>query len=383
MRTAQPEHSPYCDKNRTMNYLISIRIAVLLCGLASISHAQIVPFTQFYNAPSLLNSSLTGLSASTSIQLINRNHWIAADNAYTTSGAVAEFNVQNRQHSAGVGFFILNDAFGEALFESSTIGRTSVGLSASHHAAIGGENKPSKYISGGMSLRLVQTSVNWDDFIFSDQIHAIFGATKAMDTRTFPPEASYTNPAIHAGANYIHKGLLTPIWNKLADDDYFEIGLSFGSLITVRNSIYNYEIFERKRLTTHFRYELVSNSRFESNNRVGVTGRFDRIYGNGSELALNSYLIRRSILVGTGYQATLTSHTLGENIHRMNVTAGYVLGNDENNATNKICMTYNYSGAINGISNSRLGYNHEISIIMLLSEKGFKKTQGVRQDGFF
>lgn len=353
-------------------------MALLVLLVPGNSLAQLLPFTQYYNTPSLLNSSLTGLNRGTRFQLIQRDHWISTDQKYTTAGMAYELNFKDNQHSGGLAFHALNDGIGYDRYQNRSMSRNNLGVSFAYHSLIQNEDKRKRYLSGGVGIEVFQMSMNWERYTFSDQVHPIFGRHVGWPTEAHAPDESYFSPSVSFGTNYIQNKLITEIFD-IATDDYFEVGLAYVSPITVREGFFDAEVFQKRRLTAHFRSELMFNKLSELNNRLGITGRFDMTQGR-SEMTFNAYMINWNIIGGAGLQAPIIGNPDYPEVWRMHFTTGYIVNQLKDHL---LYISYTYSAAISGISNNRLGNNQEISLVMQFTRKGFKYSEGIRMDGFF
>ncbi len=142
---------------------------LMLCGLcAGRASAQSMHFSQYYNAPLLLNPANTALLPDNDFRvgLNYRNQWAALPVPYNTFSAYGDFkiggNKDNENHNnwlgAGIAFF--SDKAGDGNLALSQIQG-----SLAYHLQL---NK-SLMLSVGLSGATVQRSVNYDNLIFDNQ----------------------------------------------------------------------------------------------------------------------------------------------------------------------------------------------------------------------
>jgi type IX secretion system PorP/SprF family membrane protein len=147
------------------------RIATLLLFIATLSsaRAQDVHFSQFGNAPLLLNPALSGLSSCTYRASLNyRNQWasIVGPSSYQTYAGAFDIGLfrENFNYSMiGLGLMVFNDVSGDGALTNLTM----MG-SLAYHQNMGGRG--AHYFSVGIQGGLVQKSVDYNNLVFESQI---------------------------------------------------------------------------------------------------------------------------------------------------------------------------------------------------------------------
>lgn len=169
--------------------------AILLLSFRS--SAQSMHFSQFYNAPLLMNPANAALTA-TSDYRIGVNHrmqWLAYPSPYTTTSLYGDFQLmrnRNETNWMGLGFAFFNDNVGDGklnLFRSEAF--------MSYHVQIGSFNMISFGAGGSYNSRSVNFSkftypLQWDGYVFDKNLSN--GENKGLE------KSAYT--ALTAGLNY-------------------------------------------------------------------------------------------------------------------------------------------------------------------------------------
>lgn len=130
----------------------------LLCLVMS-AQAQDPVFSQFYNAPLVLNPAFAGVADHPVVSLTYRNQWPNLGNIYRTYSATYDQYID--KYKSGVGLAILSDDQGEGSLKSLKIsGLYSYGIriDRDHRLKI------------GAGLGFVQQRIDWSRLIFGDQI---------------------------------------------------------------------------------------------------------------------------------------------------------------------------------------------------------------------
>jgi len=144
----------------------------LLIGLLALSvlgaYAQSMHFSQYYNAPLLLNPANTALLPENDFRLgLNyRNQWAAVPVPYNTFSGYADFkaggNKNNETHNnwLGIGFAFFSDKAGDGNLALSEFQGD-----LAYHLQL----NRATMLSLGLSGAAVQRSVNYDNLIFDNQ----------------------------------------------------------------------------------------------------------------------------------------------------------------------------------------------------------------------
>ena len=123
-------------------------------------------FSQFFNAPTYYNPAFTGLNTGLQARFSYRNQFPnlpASFKSYFFSGDVGERNLPG---SGGLGIIVNSDNQGLGFIRNLSMGlnlSVRIPLSASVISQV------------GIRASMVQKSVNWDDFVFTDQLSEKYG----------------------------------------------------------------------------------------------------------------------------------------------------------------------------------------------------------------
>ena len=182
-----------------MRKVLGILVSFLtLCGFSAMG--QSMHFSQYYNAPQLINAANTGLLPSDDFRLgLNyRNQWAAVPVPYNTFSAFADFKVggnrDNTNHNnwLGIGVAVFNDKAGDG-----NLSLLQVQGSIAYHLQL----SEFTMVSLGLSGAEVQRSVNYDNLTFDTQWDGFtFNTHLANGEKVGIIKASYYT--IGGGANF-------------------------------------------------------------------------------------------------------------------------------------------------------------------------------------
>ena len=151
-----------------MRRIITLLFTLLLILSVFDSKAQDVHFSQFFNAPMLLNPALTGLMG-TDMRLASnyRTQWGSVATPYRTMAASVDFSpgryIFNTDDIAGVGFYVMNDKAG-----ITELTNTQIQMSFAYSKSLNGRGN--NYLSIGGQLGYGQQRLNQQNLTFDNQI---------------------------------------------------------------------------------------------------------------------------------------------------------------------------------------------------------------------
>jgi type IX secretion system PorP/SprF family membrane protein len=128
--------------------------------------AQDPNFLQFFNEPTYYNPAFTGLYTGLRAGFAYRNQWPNLPASFKSYFFSADLGDRNLPGSGGLGFIVNSDNEGVGFIKS-----LSMGLNVSVRIPL------SEYMVSQVGIRasVVQKSVNWDDFVFTDQLSEKYG----------------------------------------------------------------------------------------------------------------------------------------------------------------------------------------------------------------
>lgn len=169
----------------------------LACITADKAQAQGMHFSQYYNAPMLLNPANTGLMSDYDYRLgaNYRNQWSSVPVPYKTFSAYADFQAfraQNETNWLGMGLAFYNDKAGNG---NLSLNRTEAFIA--YHIELGSTSM----ISGGLSAAYNQRSVDFSKLTFNMQWDgATFNTTLPNGEKGGVVKTTYLD--VSAGLNY-------------------------------------------------------------------------------------------------------------------------------------------------------------------------------------
>jgi type IX secretion system PorP/SprF family membrane protein len=202
-------------------------IILLLGGWYSCCQAQSIHFSQFYNAPMLLNPANTGLMPEYDYRagLNYRNQWAVIPVPYNTFSAFADCRIganraTNKKNWLGVGIAFFNDVAGDG-----NLSLMSVQGSLAYHLELSSASMISLGFSGAHASR----SVNYDQLTFDGQWDgATFNKTFPNGEKTGLIQTQYNTMGV--GLNFAYYP---------TDMVYCKLGVGVNNVNTPVESFYN------------------------------------------------------------------------------------------------------------------------------------------------
>ena len=194
-------------------------LAVLL-SIFLVNYAEVIAqdpiFTQYYNAPLLMNPGFAGLNSEAKIYLNYRNQWSGLPNGYRTYAV--SYDKYFDELNSGFGALLLSDDAGNGILKTNKLAGIysyKIYLNKNH------------FIKAGFEFGVVQARLNFDKLIFSDQIDPEFGPiTQGGSILPSSEEIPEQNSNIYADI-----GLGLVYYNK-----YFYAGVSLKHINTPSQS---------------------------------------------------------------------------------------------------------------------------------------------------
>jgi type IX secretion system PorP/SprF family membrane protein len=178
---------------------IVILLLTLLAG--SDAMAQSMHFSQYYNAPMLLNPANTALMPDNDYRIgaNYRSQWASIPVPYNTFSAFADFKVAGSRQDIsnswlGLGLALFNDKAGDG-----NLALTEFQGFAAYHVQL----SSTSMLSGGLSGGYVQRSVNYDDLTFDAQWDG-FTFNKSLPNSERNGVAKTDYFTVGAGLNYAY-----------------------------------------------------------------------------------------------------------------------------------------------------------------------------------
>lgn len=201
--------------------IIILVFSLLLASKMNKLNAQDVIFTQFTEAPLVLNPALAGhFEGRQRLGVLYRNQWatVGKAGAYSTPSAFADFNVldDNVRGSFGAGISFTNDESAGGKF--SNVGAN---ISVAYHFAFDPEEQKN-FFSIGIQGGIINQHARVTDFTFASQ----FNGEKI-------------DPTLPVGETNLVENVLTPdlslgiVWaSYFGNGSHFKVGGSYKHLLT-------------------------------------------------------------------------------------------------------------------------------------------------------
>ncbi|MEI6766251.1 MAG: PorP/SprF family type IX secretion system membrane protein [Bacteroidota bacterium] len=154
-------------------------IMILFCVLSGLSgFAQDPSFTQFYFNKLYFNPAFAGLSNGLELSLTHREQWPNLPGKFSTSKFSADLDISGIRGLGGVGLNVIQDIEGEGSLKTLSVG-IPISIRPMNLWAAGYGNKPHYFnFQAGFLLSMTYKSVNWDKFVYSDQLDAVNGVVR-------------------------------------------------------------------------------------------------------------------------------------------------------------------------------------------------------------
>ena len=317
---------------------VKILLIYFLLGMLSIqAWGQDLHFSQYYNAPMLVNPANTGFNPDFDFRVgVNyRSQWASVGSPYKTMSAWGDVKLLgNRIENGwvGLGGMLWKDQAGSG----SLTGTTGL-VSLAYHQMLGYNS----LLSGGFSVGYTQKRIDVTKLTFDDQWNGVFFDAKIPSLEPFATnQVSYID--LQAGINYAYFA---------SENFYFNAGVSVMHINTPREtffdaSVSNNEISRRYNVFLNASVKVVDTWILNPNVYVSMVG--------------NS----REILAGIN-----ANRDLGDNGARQLIMGVYYRNNDAiipmfGYQINDLKMTFNYDATISSLSKSNLTRGaYEISIV--------------------
>lgn len=326
-----------------LKHLCSLCLAAVL-GIAGLKvSAQDTFYTQFFSVPMLINPAFAGINQGVKVRFDYRNQWPVLPKAYQAYYFSADYGDRGLPGSGGIGLIFNNDNEGTGFIHN-----LEVGLDISVRIRV----STAWVTQLGIKASYRQKTVNWDDFVFTDELSSKYGN---INPTTFNNPGSNRRSAADFGVGglvqYISQDQVYDMTVGFAVDHLFQPNMSF--LTTGEAPLYR-----RWVLHADGTFALGGGSMYGGSGdalliKPGVV--WQKQY-NMSTLELGLNLTKYNIYLGTWFKTALSPASS----NCLAVLAGYNLRVADNVAVKFI---YSYDIPISGAYSST-GGAHEISLVL-------------------
>ncbi|NQV03273.1 MAG: PorP/SprF family type IX secretion system membrane protein [Bacteroidia bacterium] len=148
-------------------------------GLSHITQAQDVNYSQFFSSPLYYNPAFTGINTGLRARFVFRDQWPSLPIDFKSYYFSADIGDRNLPGAGGIGIMINSDSPGAGLINTLQAALT-----------IGVRVPVTSFMVAqiGVKAAILQRKVNWDDFVFADQLDPKYGAI--YQTSFIPPDAN-------------------------------------------------------------------------------------------------------------------------------------------------------------------------------------------------
>ena len=195
---------------------------ILATVISAGAFAQDIHFSQFFNAPMLLNPALTGFTPGLYRVGVNyRNQWWSATGGgfgkspYMTTAVGGDFPIKVKNDNVGVGLFLANDQAGANTFSTIIIN-----ASGSYIKTLG--KKENHRLSAGFQIGYTNQSIATQNFQFANQFQDnSFVSTLASNENIGKTHVGYVN----VNAGLLWYGKFSDVFGMYAGGSFFNVTL--------------------------------------------------------------------------------------------------------------------------------------------------------------
>lgn len=156
------------NKRKAMLKFFRVVLLSMLAFVANQLKAQDATFSQFFNNPIYYNPALAGSNLGLRTRLNYRSQWNGMENSYDNYSFCMDVAERNLPGAGGLGLIVVSDFEGLGNIRS-----TSITTDYAVRVRLG-----KKFISQfGLSAAYVHRTIDWNNFVFSDQLHPAYGIT--------------------------------------------------------------------------------------------------------------------------------------------------------------------------------------------------------------
>ena len=300
--------------------------------------AQDPVFSQYYANPLYLNPAMAGSNVGPRVSLNYRNQWPSIPGSFVTY--TASYDQYFSKIGGGLGLQVMSDVAGESVFRNNN-----VALMYSNNLNLSREWS----LKTGFQVNYVQKSLNWNNFIFGDQIDPRLGVIRA--TQEILPSNNATN------INYFDFSTGMLAYNKS-----FYGGFAIHHLTQPNESLLvggNNDALLYNKLTLHAgaNIELTPSSwKYEGMYlSPNVIYQRQQAFGNLFEtLNLGLYIVKGPLIGGLWYRLS------GKTSDAVSALVGIQKG--------VFRFGYSYDVTVSGLRNASTG-SHEISVTLSFDEQ--------------
>lgn len=149
------------------NFSKIVLLAALVLGSFRVASAQDVIFSQFYANPLYMNPAFAGSKVCPRVSLNYRSQWPSLVSAFTTVSASYDQYVESLH--GGIGAIVMTDRQGD----HGALQTSSLAVMYAFRFQLARE----LWVNAGLKAGIVNTSLNWNDLRFPDQIDRVLGFT--------------------------------------------------------------------------------------------------------------------------------------------------------------------------------------------------------------
>jgi len=328
-----------------------LTVCMVLAGV--VMQGQDPNFSQYFNTPLYYNPAFTGISNGLNVQFSFRDQWPNLPVDFKSYYFSANLGDRNLPGAGGLGLIITSDNEGIGFIHDFNCA-----LSVGVRIPIADFLVSQVGIKGGVG----QKSVNWDDFVFSDELDERYGIHGGNVTDFIDPENSNrVYPDFGAGGllQFTSEDSKVTLTTGFAVDHIFEPDVSFlstGEAVVPRKFVVHAEAV----IETNRSVAANTNSRGWDDPVKLNPGIIYQSQGQSNMLEVGMNLVKFNLFLGAWYRSTFATR----NSNALIFMAGYrYYFNEEMN----IKFFYSYDLQIGG-NLQETGGAHEISLILTFND---------------
>ncbi|MFH0866224.1 MAG: PorP/SprF family type IX secretion system membrane protein [Bacteroidota bacterium] len=340
-------------------------IAIITLLLSSVKlFAQDPSFSQFYFNQLYFNPAFSGLSGGLNVNLAHRVLWPNLPGKFNTSKFSGDIDISGINGMGGVGILATSDVEGDGSLKTFNFG---IPISIRPINFSNNIDEKYRYINfqTGFLVSMVYKSINWDKFVFSDQLDPVDGIVHPSSF-SYPEESNTVFPDFAFGMVGDYQN--APFGKSQKNNWNVRAGFAFHHITQPDYSFLGLE----SKLPVKFVGHINFNFPLNKDENFVVAPAF--VYEQQSDMQtyfFGSNILWRSLYIGGWYRKFT-------NTDAVTFITGLVFGKNY-----KFYISYSYDMTISDLASATLG-SHEINLSYMLDESaliamGIKKNKENRK----
>ncbi len=305
--------------------------------------AQDPSFSQFYFNKLYFNPAYAGISQGIEFSLTERLLWPNLPGKFNTFKFSGDIDISSIKGIGGVGLIAVSDVEGEGYLKTTSIGLP-ISFRPKNFTNSANAARPKRFnFQAGFLFSVIHKSINWENFVFSDQFDYIKGIVRPSNL-SVPTESSIVFPDISFG--FVAEYLNAPFSRTHRKQWSIRGGAAFHHLTKPDFTFTGVDSELPIKQTYHLNFNFPL--RFDNNFIIGPAVNYEKQAGMQT-VSFGTNVLWKTPFIGASYRHYY-------NFDAVAVTAGLRTGDK-----NISLISYTYDFTISGLMRGT-GGSHEINI---------------------